>query len=334
MTDEELAEALLIQDERDLHYPSYVPFLSLDETSNDSLSSTATRPVKRENIADFIQIASSMDRYLRNTECLTGQDLAADCSTVRPGRDKAAAAVDKVTVPTRSRISSEELLKNLKDKPKKKKEKTYSAEVIMDQVVADHVDGILLDCLEDEVPTIPFHSSSTDALSLLDTYQACNSMNVCNSRWLRPSRPSFPGSQKDGAAPKKSFFPSKPKRLVIYKEDLPGFKFDNDMETEKLPVSKRFLAKAAKKEDGEDSAPDVEEDKAPPSPPKKIKSPKKGIRKEVFIARKEKVKEPKVVKEESEDDNVSVTSTTSSSSRLVSTVQRNIHKSLNLHMLT
>ena len=311
LTDEELAEALLIQDERDFHYPSFVPFLNHDETSNDSLAST--KHFKRENIADFVQIASSMDRYLRNTETLTEVDLAAAATPSKSTKDK-----DKVTVPTRSRISSEELLKTMKDKPKKKKDKLVSGNVVLDQVVADHVDPILLDCLEEELPTIPFESEERETLSLLDSYPICNSMNVCNSRWLRPSRPSVLGSHKEGSGslPRKSMFPSKPKRLVIYKEDLPGFKYDNDIETEKLPVSKRCLAKSAKRGDVESD--DEEEKKEEESPPvkKEKKALKKSIKKEVFISRKEKVKvEPKVEKDE---DDVSVPSSSAQTSpRLV-----------------
>jgi len=297
LTDEELAEALLFQDERDIPYPSYAPFLSQDETSNDSMSSsTNTRHCKRESVGDYLQIASSMDRYLRNTEGLTETDLAAAAAN-KPGKDRSIG--DKV--PTRSRVSSEELLKNLKDKPKRKKDKVGSSEVILDQVVADHVDGVLLEYLEDELPTIPFVSEASEVLNMLDTYQNCNSMNVCNSRWLRPSRPSGLSSQKDGVS--KHFFGSKPKRLVIYKEDLPGFKYDNDIETEKLPVSKRFLAKAtnvrAVEDGGKASAPKKE------SPSTK----KGGVKKEVFIARKEKVKE-----ESEDDDSESVASSVSTTS--------------------
>jgi len=108
------------------------------------------------------------------------------------------------------------------------------------------------------------------------------------------------GSQKD-VSPRKSVFPSKPKRLVIYKEDLPGFKFDNDIEHEKLPVSKRFLAKSGKGDDeGCQNTPG--KGKSP-----KGKSPKKMIKKEMFIARKS-LPEPKEIKEESEEDNASVSS--------------------------
>jgi len=227
-----------------------------------------------------------MDRYLRNTETLTEVDLSAVATPSKLSQEKGS---DKVTVPTRSRISSEELLKTMKDKPKKKKDKLLNGNVVLDQVVADHVDAILLDCLEEELPTIPFESEERETISLLDSYQSCNSMNVCNSRWLRPSRPSVLGNQKDGSTslPRKSVFPFKPKRLVIYKEDLPGFKFDNDIETEKLPVSKRFLAKSAQQEEA-DSGEEKEDEDESKTVKKEKKVVKKSIKKEVFISRKEK----------------------------------------------
>jgi len=300
LTDEELAEALLIQDERDVHQNSYASFLNLDDASNDSSSSA--KNFRRENHTDLAQIATSMDRYLRNTECLTEVDLAAECSPVK------SSAKDKVTVPTRSRISSEELLKNLKDKPKKKKEKVCSAEAIMDQVVADHVDGLLLDCLEEELPTIPFDSA--EPLTLLESYQSCNSMNVCNSRWLRPSRPSLHNSDSSS---KKPSLPFKPKRLVIYKEDLPGFKYDNDMEMEKLPVSKRCLAKSGKNEGTVEK--EVKNVSAPATPKEKNK-PKLLKKKKKELVKKEKVnKEPKATKNDSDDDVRSVSSSVSETSR-------------------
>ncbi len=243
-----------------------------------------------------------MDRYLRNTETLTEVDLSAVATPSKLSQEKGS---DKVTVPTRSRISSEELLKTMKDKPKKKKDKLLNGNVVLDQVVADHVDAILLDCLEEELPTIPFESEERETISLLDSYQSCNSMNVCNSRWLRPSRPSVLGNQKDGSTslPRKSVFPFKPKRLVIYKEDLPGFKFDNDIETEKLPVSKRFLAKSAQQEEA-DSGEEKEDEDESKTVKKEKKVVKKSIKKEVFISRKEKLKvEPK---EEKDEDDVSL----------------------------
>ena len=112
----------------------------------------------------------------------------------------------------------------------------------LDQLVADNIDPVLLDCLEDELPTVPgplLETVVTSPMDLLETYSSCKSMSVCNSRWLRPNNRESASSAKKEAKNKKGVDPSKPKRLFIYKDDLPGFNFDADMEEEKLPVSSR-----------------------------------------------------------------------------------------------
>ena len=362
MADDDLAEAFLMQDERELHYPGMLlPFQIIDETSNDSMCSIKSRgPMKRESVGDYLQMAASLDKFFRQADELDPMagrsDEPANVSISKASKDR---TPEKQTVPTRSRVSSEDLLKTKKDKQKKKRDKSLTSDLLMDQVVQSQVDGVLLDCLEEELPTVPFDGvvPGSELLSLLDTYQSCMSMNVCNSRWLRPSRPAVLGNQlgedscgsssssmssssggnagRQLTSAKKSSLPFKPKRLVIYKEDLPGFKFDNDIELEKLPVSKRCLAKSggvkeepvaaelpvpipAKKADKT-----VESEKtveAPAASPKSGK--KKGIKREVFISRKEKAAgdvevvaiktEPPV---EKDDDTASVSSNTSSSSR-------------------
>ena len=80
-------------------------------------------------------------------------------------------------------------------------------------------------------------------LQLLETYSLCRSMKECNSRWLRPNNRESLGSARKEARNKKIFDPNKPKRIIIYKDDLPGFSHDADLEDEKLPVSKRGSTK-------------------------------------------------------------------------------------------
>merc|ERR1719300_461228 len=151
--------------------------------------------------------------------------------------------------PTRSRVSSEQLLSPKKAKKKKKPsiDSMTSISSPLDQLVADNVDPVLLDCLEDELPTVP-SPPIEDPLEMLNTYSTCTSMSVCNSRWLRPNkRDSMVSSKKENIetkSTKKLPSPNKPKRIIIYKDDLPGFNIDSDMEAEKLPVSKRGKAKA------------------------------------------------------------------------------------------
>merc|ERR1719286_110775 len=100
-----------------------------------------------------------------------------------PGDLAAPVAAEPAKVPpTRSRVSSEQLLS-----PKKlKKKKKVSVDGLpgyepLDQLVADNVDPVLLDCLEDELPTVP-SPPIEDPLEMLNTYSTCTSMSVCNSR--------------------------------------------------------------------------------------------------------------------------------------------------------
>jgi hypothetical protein len=277
------------------------------------LSSAFTKNPKQESSEDYINIASSIDEFIR------------DATGLKVNTDVKGDPAAMPNVPTRSRISSDLLLKNMK--PKKKK-KGASNEVVMDNFVTDNVDSLLLDCLEEELPTVPLELDESDVVSLVSTYQHCKSMNVCNSRWLRPSRPSIPGgggenpssSTNTASIPKHHLFTSKPKRLVIYKEDLPGFKYDNDIESEKLPISKRMAKKVesvkvetVKKEPEEDDSSESttepatsnkssKEDRTPKKGPKATsgKSPKGGKSpkvtggkspkvKKVFVAKKTKV---------------------------------------------
>jgi hypothetical protein len=336
----------------------FLPFQVIDETSNDSICSIKSRPVKRESVGDYLQLAASLDKFFRQPdEFDPTAGRSAEEQAVLGGGGKVAKgkSPEKLTVPTRSRVSSEELLRTKKEKQKKKKDKSFTSDLVMDQVVQSQVDAVLLDCLEEELPTVPFDGflPGSDLQSLLDTYQSCKSMNVCNSRWLRPSRPVVLGGNHLGdesssssssgvsscgpsgrqLSSKKSSLPVKPKRLVIYKEDLPGFKFDNDIELEKLPVSKRCLAKSGVIKDEQSSLPAapvipaaVEEAERKPAevvpPVPKPTKKTKGIKREVFISRKEKksaIETSLLAKPDLavdlEDDTASVSSNASGSSR-------------------
>merc|ERR1712142_326105 len=67
----------------------------------------------------------------------------------------------------------------------------------LDQLVADNVDPVLLDCLEEELPTVA-SPPLENPMEMLDTYATCTSMSVCNARYLRPNkRESITPCQKD-----------------------------------------------------------------------------------------------------------------------------------------
>ena len=223
---EDLAEAYIMRDEAELHFPGLPAFLGAED-SNDSYSSESMRcrglvqGRTVESMAEMTVLASTIDRMMMG-------DLAAAAHEERAGAAK--------IPPTRSRVSSDQLLSPKKTKKKKKQSECVSP---LDQHVADNVDPVLLDLLEDELPTVPLEDEeAAEPLELLDTYKACTSMAVCNKRWLKPSKAepsSLAGSHTSSVNPS----PFKPKRKFIYKDDLPGFSLDSDMEQEKMPVSKR-----------------------------------------------------------------------------------------------
>merc|ERR1712012_812531 len=213
---EDLAEAYIMRDEAELHFPnlSYAG----NEDSNDSYSSESVKSRSAaanrvgESTSELSLLVSSIDRFM--------QDGAEVVEPEEPAK----------IPPTRSRVSSDQLLSPKKMKKKKKQPEDVSP---MDKQVADGVDPILLDLLEDELPTVPLEELVPEPLELLETFPRCTSMAVCNKRWLKPSRME--------AMPTSSFAPSpiKPKRRFLYKDDLPGFSIDSDLEQEKMPISKR-----------------------------------------------------------------------------------------------
>jgi len=252
---DDLAEAYLMQDERELHFPHLLPFVPSEENSNDSFSSGSVNSrFKSESSIEMSKLAANLDTFLQSPEELP-------CTPLSPSSPA------KVP-PTRSRVSSDQLLSPKKTKKKKKVSSGSEQPGVspLDQLVADNVDPVLLDCLEDELPTVPCLPLK-DPMDMLDSYSTCTSMSVCNSRWLRPNkRDSLPQVHQKEARldtkTKKLPSPSKPKRIIIYKDDLPGFSIDSDMEAEKLPVSKRGKAKAQIEKDDKQDRVVAEEVKA------------------------------------------------------------------------
>jgi len=300
---DDLAEAYLMQDERELHFPHLLPFLPSEENSNDSFSSGSVNSrVKSESSIEMSKLAANLDSLLQSPDELPSTPLSPSTPAKVP--------------PTRSRVSSDQLLSPKKAKKKKKVSSGAEQPGVspLDQLVADNVDPVLLDCLEDELPTVPCPPLE-DPMDMLDSYSTCTSMSVCNSRWLRPNkRDSLPPvqqqqrEQKLENKSKKLPSPSKPKRIIIYKDDLPGFSIDSDMEAEKLPVSKRGKAKAqVEKEVKHEEEEEV----------KKVQSsPKKISKKESTKPGKDNVssRDADEDEEESDDDSESVESFNSTSS--------------------
>jgi len=85
--------------------------------------------------------------------------------------------------------------------------------------------------------------------------------------------------------PATTFTPSplKPKRRFLYKDDLPGFSIDSDLEAEKMPISKRRPKEEPKVEKIIPKVPEEEEDSEEEGEPKKKNrgpSPSKSRKKE------------------------------------------------------
>lgn len=263
---DDLAEAYIMRDEAELHFSNLD---ALAEDSNDSYGSAEARPRRPPASVSESHHRMAGWRQLVQAELTAGRDAV----------DTVAAKVP----PTRSRVSSEQLLSPKKSKEKKKRKAQAEDVSPMDQQVEDMVDPVLLDLLEDEMPTVPLEELVPEPLELVDTFPSCTSMALANKRWLKPSKLDVLASQ----APTPS--PIKPKRRFLYKDDLPGFSMDSDMEQEKMPVSKR-KPKEEPKEEKKPKKPVKEEEeeseeeekpkpkKRGPSPSKKTADPSKPKR--------------------------------------------------------
>jgi len=58
----------------------------------------------------------------------------------------------------------------------------------MDRLVACNVDEVLLDCLEDELPSVTLDGAlpGSEPLELVEKYNECDAMSLCSSRKMRP----------------------------------------------------------------------------------------------------------------------------------------------------
>lgn len=228
---DDLAEAYLLQDESELHFPNLFPFSNIEENSNDSHSSGSSKSkLKVESYSELSYLAANLDSFL-------SKDIVSDSDSTSKVKPKGE--------PSRPSKSN-------------KKKKVDVEESTSSEDNGLEFDAVLLGSVENE--TGASECGGLDVLDMMATYSSCTSMSKCNSRWLKPTQRSVPdplpvtssSSRKEessvantkAAVAKKVPSPSKPKRIIIYKEDLPGFSLDSDMETEKLPVSKRVLNKA------------------------------------------------------------------------------------------
>lgn len=145
----------------------------IDECSNDSTFShvSATnqaRKFKSESSQEYKDLSLSIELFLKQDDAsLAGQDSDGD----RPS---------SLTFKKKKRRSS--------GKHANSANSQHSGEDPMDRIVASNVDPLLLDCLEDELPSVTIDEEipGSEPLELLKNYETCDSMaQVCNSRWMR-----------------------------------------------------------------------------------------------------------------------------------------------------
>ncbi|XP_059084397.1 claspin-like [Tigriopus californicus] len=146
----------------------------IDECSNDSTFShvsSATnqnRKFKSESSQEYKDLSLNIELFLKQDDAsLAGQESDGD----RPS---------SLTFKKKKRRSS--------GKHTNSASAQHSGEDPMDRIVAANVDPLLLDCLEDELPSVTIDEEipGSEPLELLDNYETCDSMaQVCNSRWMR-----------------------------------------------------------------------------------------------------------------------------------------------------
>ena len=155
----------------DVETPPEIPSnaaILIDECSNDSIASTKVIP---ETPGQLCNLASSLDSFLTENDPL----LVTDAEEEPDAPKERLIMLQKKK--KRSRSNSGKVAKHplLPDDP-------------MDRLVASNVDPVLLDCLEDELPSVAIDEEmpGSEPLELLANYQYCESMAKCgNFKWTR-----------------------------------------------------------------------------------------------------------------------------------------------------
>ena len=141
--------------------------LLLEEQSDSSLAPHKGGKVWTESSSTFSRIAGQLDSFMREEDPMLMTDTEnEDLPPMIKNRRKK----------RRRSSSGKSATKQLSEDP-------------MDRMVASNVDSVLLDCLEDELPSVALDEEvpGSEPLELLATYEQCDSMAKCgNSRWTKP----------------------------------------------------------------------------------------------------------------------------------------------------
>ena len=143
-----------------------------DECSNDSLVSVVSVDSAKhvESTREFHKLALTLDSFLKEEDPTLLTDT--DSSDMPP--------MDIKHRKKRSRRNSE-------------RSRHFAECDPMDRMVASNVDSVLLECLEDEVPSVTFDEEvpGAEPLELVENFHKCNSMQQAG-RWVRKQRKKEP----------------------------------------------------------------------------------------------------------------------------------------------
>ena len=161
---------------------SSIPAHLLDECSNDSTASrfsAASASEQLDPVANSLDPAS-LDRFLREADPDLATGDVSNCTSPVPA--------DSDKKKPKRRSSDKRHHHHHKHHRRSNKDSTFPMDDPMDRLVACNVDEVLLDCLEDELPSVTLDGElpGSEPLELVESYNECDAMALCSSRKTRP----------------------------------------------------------------------------------------------------------------------------------------------------
>lgn len=146
-----------------------------------SFSKSPKKKFQNETVSDLISLAESLDTVLREEDPVLAADAAANVDQDIESGGGSGRHHHHHKKKKRRRSSGASSRHSNSGKG-------ATVEDPMDRIVASNVDAVLLDCLEDELPSVTLDEDvpGSDVMDLLRDYENCNSV-VLGRRWLRPN---------------------------------------------------------------------------------------------------------------------------------------------------
>ena len=160
---------------------SVTPAHLIDECSNDSTASRFSVSSEQQNPGNpVVELdLATLDEFLRmpDADLATG-DATSPCTTPTP---------DSSNDKKKPKRRSSDKRHHHKHHHRANKDTMFPMDDPMDRLVACNVDEVLLDCLEDELPSVTLDGAlpGSETLELVEKYNECDAMSLC-SRKMRP----------------------------------------------------------------------------------------------------------------------------------------------------